>query len=135
MLELGAQPGSSSQLPPSTIEQLRDARDHKPTMCNFIKFAYSTLFVFFCIGVIVNLILGRETKVSHDVSPALAMVVIVVAMFWLFMVEGGQASLVGLPPVERALYKDTHPITHSICSLACANFPFRTLTQSPPRSL
>jgi hypothetical protein len=26
--------------------------------------------------------------------------------------------MVGLPPVDRALFKDTHPITYSICSLA-----------------
>eukprot|EP00934_Nitzschia_sp_Nitz4_P007176 Nitzschia sp. Nitz4//scaffold230_size58257//26246//27726//NITZ4_006481-RA/size58257-augustus-gene-0.3-mRNA-1//1//CDS//3329543250//7166//frame0 len=33
------------------------------------------------------------------------------------MVEGGQCSMVGLPPVNRELYKESHPITYKICSL------------------
>lgn len=102
----------------STLEQVRDARDQKIGVCKAFKFTYSTLLVFFCMVVIVSLILDRETKVSQDVSPALALIVIALAMGWLFMVEGGQASLVGLPPVERDLYKDSHPTTYSICSLA-----------------
>ena len=99
-------------------ESWADARHQKMTPCNMFKFAYSTSLVFFCAAVIVSLILDRETKVSQDVSPALAMVIIVLSMTWLFMVEGGQASLVGLPPVESSLYKETHPITYSICSVA-----------------
>ena len=31
------------------------------------------------------------------------------------MVEGGQASMVGLPPIDRTLYKESHPISHAIC--------------------
>ena len=33
------------------------------------------------------------------------------------MVEGGQASLVGLPPVEMALYEASHPILHKIMTV------------------
>merc|ERR1719453_2673133 len=36
------------------------------------------------------------------------------------MVEGGQCSLVGLPPVPREMYKDSHPLTHRICEWAHA---------------
>jgi len=82
------------------------------------KFLYSTALFFFSAAVIVSLIVQEHTKVAQDVNPALALVIIVVAMGWLFMVEGGQASLVGLPSVERTLYQHTHPITYQICSLA-----------------
>lgn len=33
------------------------------------------------------------------------------------MVEGGQASLVGLPPIQMSLYKNTHPTSHKIMSV------------------
>jgi len=48
----------------------------------------------------------------------LAYVVILLSMMWLSVVEGGQASLVGLPPVRKEIYKDSHPITHRITSIA-----------------
>merc|ERR1719437_251110 len=34
------------------------------------------------------------------------------------MVEGGQCSLVGLPPVDRELYRESHPITYMITGWA-----------------
>jgi len=36
----------------------------------------------------------------------------IAAIIWLTMIEGQQASLVGLPPVDPELYKDSHPITY-----------------------
>ena len=111
-------PSSSRALTVSDTEPMRDARDHKMTACLLFKFLYSTLLVIFSASVIVSLILQRETKVSQDVNAAAALGVIIVALSWLFMVEGGQASLVGLPPVEQVLYQHSHPIAYQICSLA-----------------
>ena len=34
------------------------------------------------------------------------------------MIEGQQASLVGLPPVDPDLYKDSHPLTYKNAALA-----------------
>lgn len=42
---------------------------------------------------------------------------IVLAIIWLGMVEGEQGALVGLPPVKRALYEASHPLTHQCCEL------------------
>jgi hypothetical protein len=42
----------------------------------------------------------------------------VLAITWLSMIEGQQASLVGLPPVDPELYKDSHTITYKNCALA-----------------
>ena len=112
----GAGAGGGNNL--SALERLHEARDHKVTPGLVFKFFYSTALVFFSAAVIVSLIVQEETKVSHDVSPAIALVIIVVALTWLFMVEGGQASLVGLPPIEQSLYEDSHPITYRICKLA-----------------
>jgi hypothetical protein len=43
-----------------------------------------------------------------------AFVILVLALVWLAMVEGSQASLVGLPPVDTDLYKESHPTTYKI---------------------
>ncbi len=42
----------------------------------------------------------------------------ILAITWLGMIEGQQASLVGLPPVDPELYKDSHPITYKNGALA-----------------
>ena len=42
----------------------------------------------------------------------------VLAITWLSMIEGQQASLVGLPPVDPELYKDSHTITYKNGALA-----------------
>ena len=47
-----------------------------------------------------GLIFTEQTRVSSDVHPGLAFVVIWLAEIWLSMVEGGQASLVGLSPIK-----------------------------------
>merc|ERR1719183_2018936 len=39
------------------------------------------------------------------------------AIIWLSMVEGGQASMVGLAPVNKELYKDSHPLAYKCTSL------------------
>ncbi len=42
----------------------------------------------------------------------------ILAITWLGMIEGQQASLVGLPLVNPDLYKDSHPITYKNGTLA-----------------
>ena len=65
-----------------------------------------------------GLIYKEETKLSSEVSPVLAYIMIWGAIIWLSMVEGGQGSLVGLAPVNRRLYEKSHPISHKITSVA-----------------
>ena len=50
--------------------------------------------------------------------PLVAFCIIWVAVLCLSMVEGGQASLIGLAPVQRDLYKDSHPIAHKCIEIA-----------------
>merc|ERR1719276_578259 len=40
-----------------------------------------------------------------------------VAIGWLTMIEGGQGSLVGLAPVNKELYKDSHPLAYKCTSI------------------
>jgi silicon transporter len=86
--------------------------------CTAFKYAYSTVLLLFSIIMVMALIVNEETKISQDVHPALALLLIWFSVFWLSMVEGGQGPLVGLPPVDRDLYMDSHPITHKCTTLA-----------------
>ena len=63
-------------------------------------------------------IFEQVTQLSQDVHSALAFVVIWVAVIWLSMVEGEQAALVGLGPVDKELYEESHPKTFRCTSLA-----------------
>jgi len=83
-----------------------------------IKNVYSTLAVLFSCAMVGGLIFSEQTNISRDVHPALAAVLIVFAISWLSVVEGGQASLVGLAPVNRELYKDSHPIAYKATAIS-----------------
>ena len=65
-----------------------------------------------------GLIFTEQTKLSADIHPAVAFVVLWVAIGWLTMVEGGQGSLVGLAPVQRDLYENTHTLSYK-CTQLC----------------
>lgn len=68
------------------------------------------------IAMITGLQFSSQTGLASDVHPALAFICLWTATIWLSFVEGGQASLVGLAPVNRELYKDSHPIAYK-CGL------------------
>ena len=84
---------------------------------DYVKMAYSVALVIFSIVIVTALMFERKTSISQQASPIVAFVVMWVGILWMSMVEGGQCSMVGLPPIDRELYKDSHPITYSICSL------------------
>ena len=95
--------------------KLKEGSDSPLTI---FKYVYATCLLFFSVYVVMNLIFTRSTKVAADAHPAVAFVVLWGGLLWLCMVEGGQGALVGLPPVDRELYKETHKISHKCTSLA-----------------
>jgi silicon transporter len=84
---------------------------------DYVKMAYSMALVIFSIVIVTALMFDEGTKISADVHPAVALIVMWIGILWMSMVEGGQCSMVGLPPINRDLYKESHPITHQITSL------------------
>jgi len=76
-----------------------------------IKSLYSIALLIFSIIIITALQVTEQTKVAEAVHPALAIVLMWACIIWLGMVEGSQGSLVGLPPVQRDLYEESHPTT------------------------
>jgi silicon transporter len=95
-----------------------DNHDDSITFFTGFRMFYSMSLVIFSIIIVMTLIFNRDTKISHDIHPALAFVLIWGAIIWLSMVEGGQGAIVALPPVDRALYKESHLITAMICERA-----------------
>lgn len=85
---------------------------------NTVKCIYSTVLLLFSIVIIMAAIAERNTQLSQNFHPALAYIVIWTTVLWLSMVEGGQAALVGLPPVDKDLYKASHPMAYQCTSLA-----------------
>ena len=81
------------------------------------KNIYSTIFLIFSVAVLMGLIFQEKTRLSSEFSPWLAFGVLWVAVIWLTMIEGGQASKVGLIPVDLDLYKESHPLAHQSMEL------------------
>ena len=90
----------------------------KQRPCQTIKWMYSTALLVFSIVIVMAAIAKESTQLSQNVNSILAFVVIWVSILWLSMVEGGQGALVGLPPVDKELYKESHPVTYQCTSLA-----------------
>jgi len=72
------------------------------------KSVYSCILLAFSVISIFGLIANEQTNLSESAHPAVAYLLLIGAVGWLTMVEGGQASLVGLYPVNKELYKDSH---------------------------
>ena len=84
---------------------------------DYVKSTYSVALLIFSIVIIMGLISAEQTKLSSEGSPVLAYFAIWGAIIWLTMVEGGQASFVGLTPIARELYKDSHAVSHRLCEV------------------
>ena len=85
--------------------------------CQMFKYTYSSLLLIFSVTLIVGLIFTEQTRLAHDTHPAVALIVMLGAITWLTMVEGGQGALVGLGPVQPELYENTHKLTYKCTSL------------------
>lgn len=92
------------------VEVTRSRGKIKPI--KLFKETYSVALLIFSSTIVIGLIFNGQTKVAEEVAPWFAFLLLWAPILWLTMVEGGQASCVGLPPVDMKLYKDTHPIAH-----------------------
>ena len=79
-----------------------------------IRIVISLVLLIFSITVVLALIATGNTQLARDVHPAAAAIIMWSLIIWMSMVEGGQCSMVGLPPVDRELYRESHPITYKI---------------------
>ena len=85
---------------------------------NVIKSIYSTILLIFSTSLIMGLIFTSQTKVAYEFNPAMAFITIWVCTIWLTMIEGSQASIVGLQNIDRETYKLSHPYSYKCSAIA-----------------
>ena len=103
----------------TTVPDAVHEHDDDFTPLNIIKYIFSVAVLVFSIVITISLIFNKSTKLSSGVSPWLALSVLCGAIIWLGIMEGQQASLVGLTGVvDHLVYKDTHPIAYKHIQLA-----------------
>ena len=79
------------------------------------KNVFSAALLVFCITLLTAAIFTQQTRAtasSYGVHPAAAYVALLVALAWLALIEGGLNCLVGLRPLDPAVYKDSHPLAY-----------------------
>jgi MFS family permease len=83
-----------------------------------VKYLASIALLIFSVTVVMAAIFTRQTTVAQDTYPLVAFFIFWFLIVWLAMMEGGQGCLVGLQPVDKQLYKDTHKVTFKCTTLA-----------------
>lgn len=84
------------------------------------KYLYSAGLLIFSIVAVMAVIFTKQTVATDAGVPTLgAFVIFWFLIIWLAKMEGGQACLVGLQPIDKELYAQSHPV--SLVSTAAAH--------------
>ena len=85
-----------------------------------IKYLTSMGLLLFSIVVVMASIVSNQTVATAEmgIPPYVAVPVFWFLIVWLATMEGGQGALVGLQPVDKALYEKTHPKAARTTALA-----------------
>jgi len=75
------------------------------------KYLYSCGLLIFSVAVVMAAIFTKQTGGTADrgIPPVVAFFLFWFLIIWLAMMEGGQGALVGLQPIDKALYAESHP--------------------------
>jgi len=77
-----------------------------------LKYLYSIGLLIFSVVVVMAAIFTEQTNATGpdgSVPAGAAFVIFWFLIVWLAMMEGGQGALVGLQPIDKALYAESHP--------------------------
>jgi len=103
----------------TTPESERDRKIDRTI--NAIKYVYSFALLTLSVTIIMATIVSGSTRFSISSHPSISIVSFWCLVIWLAVMEGGLGCLVGLQPVEKSLYSQSHPITYRTTSLAHKN--------------
>jgi len=85
----------------------------------YFKYSYSTaLLALSVVLVLACIFTGQSSAQELGIPPLLAGALFGLLVAWLAVMEGGQGCLVGLKPIPKSRYKQSHPLTHWSCSIA-----------------
>ena len=85
-----------------------------------IKYTYSLGLLAFSIHMIMAGIVAGQTPVAQPTHWSVAFSITCFLIIWLGLLEGGQGSLVGLQPIHKGSYQDSHPMAHQCTTMAHA---------------
>jgi hypothetical protein len=88
------------------------------TTVTTIKYMYSLGLLLFSVVIVMAAIFSEQTTIAQQIHPAFAFVLFWFLLIWLAMMEGGQGCLVGLQPIDKELYKVSHPVTFKCTTVA-----------------
>ena len=89
------------------------------TVIDYFKYIYSFILLGFCITMVMACIFTRQSAaVSYNIHPIGAFFLFWFLVCWLAMIEGGQGCIVGLQPVDKRKYADSHMVTSMVTELA-----------------
>jgi Silicon transporter len=104
----GRVPSSSNDAPRSVISAGIEA----------FKYLYSLALLIFCVVLVMGSIFTQQTTSTSNGFPTIgAFVIFWFLILWLAMMEGGQGALVGLQPIDRSLYQESHPRSYKIAGI------------------
>lgn len=83
-----------------------------------IKYLYSMALLVFCLAIVTDAVLSKQTILSKNANPTLAFLLFWGLLIWLGVMEGGQGCLIGLQPVNEDLFKKSHPVAWKCTNLA-----------------
>jgi len=84
-----------------------------------LRVIYSMAILLFCVVLVMKAMLdGKTSAETYNIKPKYAIIIFWLVIIWLGVMEGGQGCLVGLYPVNKDYYIDSHPITAKCTSLA-----------------
>lgn len=106
----------------ATISNHKDDTDAKATsflslLVDYTRYGLSVGLLLFSLLVVTAAIFSKQTTVSESTHPVLAFFVLWGLVLWLAVMEGGQGCLVGLQPIDKALYANSHPLSHKCTTL------------------
>lgn len=89
----------------------KPCRAYLDTAIVVLKNILSAALLGFCIVILSAAIFEKQTTATaeYNLHPAIAFVVFWVLLLWLALMEGGLNCMVGLKPVNKALYAESHP--------------------------
>ena len=104
----------------STKKQTLRTSSRLCTTVQYIKYAYSGVLLAFSILMVSAAIFEKQTTATADTNthPVLAFVVFWCLILWLALMEGGLNAMVGLKPIDKALYASSHPLALKCTTLA-----------------
>jgi len=86
------------------------------------KYLYSIALLIFCVVVVTGTIFTKQTtSTSNGVPPVVAFLIFCFLILWLATMEGGQGALVGLEPIDKERYEESHPIASQTKAVAEGN--------------